>query len=478
MNSPQIKKIALMASHDWTLRAAMAEFLDYIDPTFKWNDKEYKIELVRVIAKPLLAGTDIIHDMDLIVDRTTHWNPYYRYWAHQAMNSLAHMVNHTYTFSVYDKHSTYDIMARAMHPKDRFPKTLLLPQFSPWSDDQIRQWWWKYEQELIMENTEFGFDNARRKTDLEAVQQKLSSARGFYERAKVIREHFYYSGDYLREAVEEVFENKFPLYLKKAYGGGGSKVYRINNLGELYHHYDRTGDEAFHLQEAIEPYDRFYRAMGIGPIVFPMIFQPEKPHHEHYSPIKPKLDPEIYYRLQSYVLFINSYHRWTYNSFESLLRDNKLHPIDFANACPDSQFVSLHVHFPLLVCSLLKWLTFCAVTEKDMGIDLQMTKYLKVLNNPEISQEEKFLFCRRESDTYFETEKFEEFCGINFVGLEDRMIEFYDQRFSEIIDFAMQYSDFPEPEHEKFFTYYKTMMDQYWRPNAKDYLKPVIFTKD
>ncbi len=470
------KKIALMASHDWTLRAAMREFLDFVDPVIKWNGKEYKIELIRVIAEPVQAGKDLSHIADLIVDRTTHWNRYYRSWAHQAMNSRARMVNHSYTFAVYDKHSTYDLMARAIHPADRFPKTVLLPQFHPWTPDQIKQYWWEYEQELIVKHTRYGFDPERRQTDWDQVKIELESAKQFDVRERVVRQDFYHPGNYLEEIVNSVFENKFPLYLKKAYGGGGAKVYKINNMNELIEKYDTTGDEAFHLQEGIEPYDVFYRAMGIGPIVFPMKFQPERPHHEHYGQEKLVIDRDVYHRLQSYVLFINSYHRWTYNSFECLLRDGSLHPIDFANACPDSQFLSLHVHFPLLVCSLLKWLSFCAVTEKDMKIDLEMTRYLSVLNDDSLSGEEKFAFCRAESDKYFETEKFNEFCELNFSDLNEQMIRFYDERFRDIIEYAIEYSKFPAREHAHFYEYYQKIMDEKWRPNAEKYLTPAILS--
>jgi hypothetical protein len=474
MSKPLVKKIALMASHDWTLRATMAEFLDFLEPVFRWEGKVYRIELIRVIARPLTAGTDLAKEADLIVDRTTHWNTYYRSWAHQAMNSLARMVNHCYTFSVYDKHSTYDLMARAIHPRDRFPKTVLLPQFQPWTEDQNRQWWWQQEQQLILENTDLGFDPARKQTDWRTVEEKLAEARRTDRRTRVVREDFYYSGPYMQEVVEQVFGNRFPLYLKKAYGGGGTDVYRVNDMEELYARYDRTGTEAYHLQEAIEPYDMFYRAMGIGPIVFPMIFQPEQPLHQHYSPDKPTFDQDLFHRLESYVLFINSYHRWTYNSFECLLKDGHLHPIDFANACPDSQFTSLHVHFPLLVCSLVKWLSFCAVTGKDMRPDIEMKRYLTVLNNPEISQEEKFAFCRKASEEYFEIDKFREFCARNLADIEEKMVAFYDKRFDEIIRFAMEFSNFPEQEQESFYRYYKEMMEKHWRPNPTLYLTPYI----
>ena len=77
-------------------------------------------------------------------------------------------------------------------------------------------------------------------------------------------------------------------------------------------------------------------------------------------------------------LTINAFFGWDFNSCESLAKGGIWYPIDFANACPDSQVTSLHYHFPWLIKANLRWSIFCAATGRKMRKNLDWEPFYAV----------------------------------------------------------------------------------------------------
>lgn len=464
----------LLTPIDVELWQTITEFYAFAKPNIKWKGTDYKVEMDTIKFRPLLCGEDLSQEADLVIDRSSHWNKYSKAWTHSGVNSGIRMINNSLTNDNYDKHSTADFIIRAMHPEDRHPVTVLLPDFHPYTPDQLAQERWRNEQELILENTKCGFDPNRCEIDWETINSKAKRIDRYTEKIQRARAIFYENSNYIEEAVNKYFGGKFPIYLKRALGGGGVDVFKVNSLEELYEKYDQTRGP-FHLQEAIEDFDVFIRCMGIGPQILPMRYKPEAPIHEHYSEEKLLVDKKMFERLENYVLLINSFHRWTYNSFEALIKNNIIHPIDYANACPDSYFTSLHAHYPWLLCALLKWTSFVVVTDFDMKLDTEHEKYFKVLRDPKVSQLDKYEFCNKMSRDYFKIDQFQEFCEKNWKGLEEKMVEFYDTNVDRLIDRAIRHSDFPPEEHDKFIWRYKELMETTFRKDPKAYLSTVLY---
>ena len=81
--------------------------------------------------------------------------------------------------------------------------------------------------------------------------------------------------------------------------------------------------------------------------------------------------------LEDMTLTINSFFGWDFNSCEALRKDGIWYPIDFANACPDSQVTSLHYHFPWLIKANVRWSLFCAATKRRMRANLDWAALLR-----------------------------------------------------------------------------------------------------
>ena len=104
----------------------------------------------------------------------------------------------------------------------------------------------------------------------------------------------------------------------------------------------------------------------MGPQTRIIRYDPGSPLHERYSTDYGFVDSDEASLLEDMALTINSFFGWDFNSCEALRSNGSFVPIDFANACPDSQVTSLHYHFPWLVTAKVRWALFCAITKRPM----------------------------------------------------------------------------------------------------------------
>ena len=133
-----------------------------------------------------------------------------------------------------------------------------------------------------------------------------------------------------------------------------------------------------HLQAAVLPYDRFVRCIGLGPQTRVVNYDPSAPLHDRYRMDRDFLDRRAAAELEDITLTINAFFGWDFNSCEALLQGGEWYPIDFANACPDSQVTSLHYHFPWLIKANLRWAIFCAATRRRVRHNLDWEPYFAI----------------------------------------------------------------------------------------------------
>ena len=153
---------------------------------------------------------------------------------------------------------------------------------------------------------------------------------------------------------------------------------RIDDEAALREAYDETGTYLLHLQRAVEPHDLFVRCIGFGPQTRLVRYDPSAPLHDRYTMDDGGVPDDQRATLVDTTLTINSFFGWEFNSCEALRQDGVWHPIDFANACPDSQVTSLHYHFPWLVAANLRWSIFCAATRRPMRVNLDWAPYFEI----------------------------------------------------------------------------------------------------
>ncbi len=321
--------LLLGTEDDWP--RAFEELTRRLGPVVDGTGRTHRLTTERVSIEPFNLRDRPRHA--LVIDRLAYWYYHPREWLKKiAMMDDVYLLNSPFTFQSMEKHAAYCAMMRLGL---KVPETALVPYKNP------------------LDNARYAYTAARYNVpfDLDEVAGRIG----------------------------------YPLFMKPYDGGAWVGVSRIKNDEELHAAYDESGARLMHLQASVEGYDAFARSLSIGAETMVMKFRPELPMHDRYAVEHNFLSAETGDEVVTISRLVNAFFRWEFNSCESLVRGTEVHPIDYANACPDVALTSLHYYFPWAMKALLRWTAFCTVTGRRPRIDLETARYFEIADRTDLS---------------------------------------------------------------------------------------------
>jgi len=347
---------------------------------------------------------------DLVLDRVTHWYHTSREWIKKAiiLDDL-YVLNNPWALQSMEKQTTYCAMMKLGLP---VPRTWMVPPK-------------EYEHHADLQRT---LERYAKLFDLGKVGDELG----------------------------------YPMFIKPYDGGAWRGVNKIDDDAALRKAYEESGKMLMHLQEAVVGYDLFVRCIGVGPQMHVVDYDPSAPLHARYKTNADFVDEEELSVLRDMTLTINTFFGWDFNSCEALRRNGVFHPIDFANACPDSQVTSLHCHFPWLVKAILKWTLYCTATGRKMRQNVDWEPYYEIARRDDLPYRERLREYGKIAEKRLETEAFEEFCATHLAHLDEVAWEFFGTETAKGAVRAKVEVLFPEHEHEEFTEHFWGLI-QLWR---------------
>lgn len=414
--------IGVMDPNSYSFRAALEGLLNHITPEVKYKGDTYEIVTRRIMSRPydvLSAKTSC----NAILNRGAHWNPHHNSFFHLVMPQ-SYMINDMVSFKSIDKNTSYGHMSQlGMH----IPKTWAIPQadYSELLESE------RIAPDLIFPDYEL--------FDLSAIGEEVG----------------------------------YPAYMKPQDGGGWVDVERVENEAELHAAYHKIKDKPVNLQAAVD-FKEFVRIVGVGPQMMPMHYNASAEHsHDRYLrkegvAIEHNFLPaEQFDEVMKITKIINAFYNWDHNSCEILIdHDDVAHPIDFANAYPDSNVTSLHFYFPELVKSMARWLIFIAVTGRKKPLFGQYWGQMQAIKT---EGDKKGWSYKQLIDAYaeladeaFQTKAFNAFCAEQLPNFETEALEYFSSdEFGDIISEAVErYFKFEAEWPEKKMHYHG--IHQFW----------------
>ena len=401
------KRIGLSLGADICWPVCYEEIMKRLDLVLPVDGRTVRFHVERVFIEPFDLRQPCPYD--LVIDRLTHWYTMSREWIKKAilMDDL-YVFNNPWAVQSMTKQTTYCAMMRLGFP---IPDTWMIPPKG-------------YEPAADLDVT---LRRYARLFDLGAV----GSAVGY------------------------------PLFMKPYDGGGWVGVSRIDDEAALKTAYEKSGKLVMQAQQAIQPFDLFVRAIGLGPQMRLIKYEPSAPLHDRYRADVGFVNSDEAALLSDMTLTINAFFGWDFNSCEALRKDGVFYPIDFANPCPDSQVTSLHFHFPWIVKANVRWSVFCAATGRRFRKMPDWDAFFDA-SRDEAPFREKLRRYARIAAERFETARFEEFCARHLSHLDEVSWEFFGTpKAKEAVHQKVQYL-FPAHEVEEFTEHFWQRI-QHWR---------------
>jgi len=410
------RNIGLSLGADLCWPAAYEELIQRLDLSLKLGEDTVRFAVERVTVEPF--NLRYKPKYDIVLDRLTHWFPVSREWIKKiVLMDGVYVLNNPWSVQSMEKHTSYCAMMRLGLP---IPETWMIP---------------------AKEYDEAAWDTG----------------------VTVRRYNKLFQLDKVGDAVG------YPCYLKPYDGGGWVGVRRVKNARELLTAYDQSGQRVHHLQQGVEGFDLFIRGIGIGPQVNIVHYDPDAPLHGRYMVDFHFMTGEEWAHASKITRIVNSFFGWDFNSCEMLRRDGTFYPIDYANACPDSQVTSLHFHFPELVKSLLRWSLFCAATKRVRAVNLNWQPYFDIADRTDLTLEQKIDAYDELAKAYFDSDAFSAFCKEHLTELDRVAYDFFGTpRFKAIVKDKVT-ALYPPHEVERFTDHFFGLV-QFWRKTEADRL--------
>jgi len=402
--------LLLGTEEDWP--AAFEALMRRLGPVRAGSGDEHAFDVERITIEPFDLRAKPRYN--LVIDRLAYWYYVPREWLKKvALMDDVYLLNSPFTFQSMEKHAAYCAMMRLGL---KVPDTVLVPYKNP--PDHAK---WAYTARRY--NQPF---------DLDEIAERMG----------------------------------YPLFMKPYDGGAWVGVTRIKNADDLHVAHDDSGQRLMHLQKAVEGYDVFARSLSIGAETMVMKFRPELPMHERYEVAHEFLTPEVGDEVVTISRLVNAFFKWEFNSCENLVAGTEVHPIDYANACPDVALTSLHYYFPWAMAALVRWTTFTLTTGRKYYLHLESAKYFEVADREDLSYSDKLAAYRRMADEYFETDRYLDFCASRLGHLDEVVLEWVDSADFDALLVETVKATYPAHEHDKFVAHFRGLVGM-WVRDAK-----------